>query len=63
MAVELPELLTVPEVAALLRTSKNAIYLQAEHGKLPGVVRIGRRLLFRRDEIRAHLGLEVRTGT
>ncbi len=44
-------LLTTDEVAALLRTSRKAIYVMAERGFLPGVVRIGRRLLVRRDDL------------
>ena len=44
-------LLTADEVAALLRTSRKAIYAMAERGLLPGVVRIGRRLLVRRDDL------------
>lgn len=44
-------LLTTDEVAGLLRTSRKAIYVMAERGFLPGVVRIGRRLLIRRDEL------------
>lgn len=55
---EAPELLTVKEVAALLRTSASAVYTAAERGKLPGVVKLGRRLLFRRDDVRRHLGLQ-----
>jgi excisionase family DNA binding protein len=42
-------LLTPDEVGALLRTSRKAIYAMAERGALPGMVRIGRRLLFRRE--------------
>jgi excisionase family DNA binding protein len=42
-------LLTADETAALLRTSRKAIYAMAERGCLPGVVRIGRRLLVRRE--------------
>jgi excisionase family DNA binding protein len=42
-------LLTADETAALLRTTRKAIYAMAERGCLPGVVRIGRRLLVRRD--------------
>ena len=45
----LPMLLTAAETAALLRTSRTAIYAMAERGQLPGVTRIGRRLLVRRD--------------
>jgi excisionase family DNA binding protein len=40
-----PALLTPSEVGALLRTSKKAIYAMVERGQLPGVVRIGRRVL------------------
>ena len=45
-------LLTADEVAALLRTSRKAIYAMAERGLLPGVIRIGRRLLVRRRPVR-----------
>jgi excisionase family DNA binding protein len=38
-------LLTPDEVAALLRTSRKAVYAMVERGQLPGVVRIGRRVL------------------
>ena len=41
----------VPEVADVLRTSPKAIYSMAERGQLPGVVRIGRRLLVKRAEL------------
>lgn len=44
-----PELLRVDEVAALLRTTPKAIYAMVERRSLPGVVRIGRRVLVRRD--------------
>jgi excisionase family DNA binding protein len=44
-------LLTPNEVAALLRTTRKAIYTMAERGTLPGAVRIGRRLLFRREAL------------
>ena len=63
----LPPLLTVPEVAKLLRTSPKAVYASVERGLLPGVTRIGRRLLIRRDVLlrwletgRAPLSEEVR---
>ena len=46
-----PVLLTVAETAALLRTSRKAVYAMVERGQLPGVIRIGRRLLFRRDAL------------
>ncbi len=44
-------LLTAEETADLLRTSRKAIYVMAERGQLPGVTRIGRRLLVRRDAL------------
>lgn len=42
-----PVLLTVDEVAAYLRTSRAAIYHQVARNQLPGVVRVGRRVLVR----------------
>jgi len=46
-----PPLLTIAEVASLLRTSRKAVYSMAERAQLPGVTRIGRRLLVRRDDL------------
>jgi excisionase family DNA binding protein len=43
----LPLYLTPDEVADLLRTSRKAIYTMIERRQLPGVTRIGRRLLIR----------------
>ncbi len=40
-----PVLLTPTEVAELLRTSRKAIYTMIERRQLPGIVRIGRRVL------------------
>jgi excisionase family DNA binding protein len=48
---ELRVFFTVPEVAEILRTTDKGIYAQAERGLLPGVTRIGRRLLIRRAEL------------
>jgi excisionase family DNA binding protein len=48
---DLPFLLTVKDVAAFLRTSRAAVYSMVERGRLPGVTRIGRRLLIRRDRL------------
>ena len=47
----LPMLLTVAEAAALLRTTRRAIYAMIERRQLPGVIRIGRRVLFRADDL------------
>jgi excisionase family DNA binding protein len=46
-----PSLLTASEVAVVLRTSCKAVYAMAERAQLPGVTRIGRRLLVRRDDL------------
>ena len=45
------ELLNAEEVGAILRTSRKAIYTMAERRLIPGAVRIGRRLLFRRHDL------------
>ena len=47
----LPVLLTVDETAALLRTTRRAIYAMIERRQLPGVTRIRRRVLFRADDL------------
>ena len=46
-----PPFLTANEVAAVLRTSRKAVYAMVERAQLPGVTRIGRRLLVRRDDL------------
>ena len=45
---ETPLLLTADETGSLLRKSRRAVYAMAERGQLPGVTRIGRRLLVHR---------------
>lgn len=55
----MPDLLTVAEAAAFLRTTRGAIYAALERGQLPGVVRLGRRVLFRAVDLRAHVGLST----
>lgn len=47
----LPHLLTADEAAALLRTSRKAIYAMVERRQLPGVTRVNRRVLFRADAL------------
>lgn len=46
-----PRLLTIDEVADLLRTSRKAIYTKIRRGALPGVVRLPRRLLVDREHL------------
>lgn len=50
-AAALPYLLTVDEVAELLRTTRKAIYCKIQRDLLPGIVRDGRRVLLRRDDV------------
>jgi len=59
---DLPRLLTPAEAAEVLRTSKGAIYAMAERAQLPGAIRIGRRLLIRRDDLLTWLGLDGKDG-
>jgi excisionase family DNA binding protein len=47
----LPLLLTVSETATLLRTTRKAVYAMIERGLLPGVTRIGRRVLVRSSDL------------
>jgi len=47
----LPLLLTVSETATLLRTTRKAVYAMIERGLLPGVTRIGRRVLLRSADL------------
>lgn len=54
---DLPLLLTADDLAGLLRTTRTAVYALVERGQVQGVVRIGRRMLFRRDEVLTWLGL------
>lgn len=46
-----PPYLTPAEVAELLRTTRGAIYTVVHRGQLPGVTRIGRRILVHRAEL------------
>ncbi len=43
--------LTVDEAAAVLRTTRKAIYALIERGLIPGVRRVGRRILVRQNEL------------
>jgi excisionase family DNA binding protein len=48
---DVPNLLTVREVADLLRTTRKAIYAMVDRRQLPGVVRIGRRVLIDASDV------------
>lgn len=50
-AQALPILLTIDDVARVLRTSRGAVYAMAARGQLPGLTRIGRRVLIRADAL------------
>ena len=47
----LPLLLTPAETAKILRTTKKGVYSMIARNQLPGVTRLGRRVLIRRDEL------------
>jgi excisionase family DNA binding protein len=49
--LDLPLLLTADEAAALLRTTRKAIYIMAGRRLLPGATHVGRRVLIRRDHL------------
>jgi excisionase family DNA binding protein len=44
-------LLTVPEAADLLRTTPTAVYAMVTRAQLPGVTRLGRRVLIRSADL------------
>jgi excisionase family DNA binding protein len=44
-------LLTADDVAVLLRTTRKAVYALIERRQLPGVIRLGRRLLVNRQAL------------
>lgn len=46
-----PVLMTVDDAADLLRTTRRAIYAMIERRQLPGITRIGRRVLLRADDL------------
>jgi excisionase family DNA binding protein len=48
---DLPAILTVEEVAVLLRVSRGHAYRLAREGLIPGVVRLGKTLRVSRDAL------------
>ena len=47
----LPLFLTIYETADVLRKTRKGVYVMIERGQLPGVTRVGRRVLIRRDDL------------
>jgi len=50
-AGSLPEFLTVPELAALLRVGRKAVYAAVERGEIPGTIRVGKIIRFRTADV------------
>lgn len=50
---EMPVFLKAEEIAKLLRVNRNTIYEAAARDEIPGVVRFGRVVRFRRDAVLA----------
>lgn len=51
LSSDLPRLLTVPEAGSLLRTTPKAMYARVQRRQIPGVTRIGRKVLIRTDTL------------
>jgi excisionase family DNA binding protein len=54
----LPPILTVPELAALLRVSLPTAYSAVKRGEVPGVVRVGRTVRISRQAVLSWLGAQ-----
>lgn len=52
-------LLTFDDVAAILRTSRKAVYAMRARGQLPAVIKVGRRVLMREADLLAWLAERV----
>ena len=48
---QLPQFLKADEVAKLLRVNRKTVYEAASRDEIPGLVRVGRVIRFRRDAI------------
>lgn len=55
-------LLTVAEVAEFLRKTPDAVWKMIARNQLPGVVRLGRSVRIRRNDLRAFAGLDQLPG-
>lgn len=53
------ELMTVKEAAVLLRSSEKAVYALHRRGSLPGAIKVGARLLIRRQDLLGSAGGRV----
>lgn len=58
---EASPLMTADELAQWLACTRRAVYDRVFRGQVPGAVRVGRRLYFRRAEISRWLGLAAGT--
>ena len=47
----IPILMTVQDTATLLRTTRTAVYAMVARRQIPGVTRLGRRVLFRTEDL------------
>ncbi|MCA9583608.1 MAG: helix-turn-helix domain-containing protein [Myxococcales bacterium] len=53
---KLNNLISVNELAEWLRTTPRAVYSMRARGQLPDPVRVGRRLLYRKEDLLGWLG-------
>jgi excisionase family DNA binding protein len=58
-AIDLPPVLTIAEVATLLRVDRKTAYGMAKRGQLPGCRKVGRCLRVSRDAVLAWLGAKL----
>jgi excisionase family DNA binding protein len=54
--LHLPMFMTPTEAATLLRTSRKAVYAMIARHAIPGVIYVGRRVLFRTSDLLDWLG-------
>ena len=47
----IPTLMTLQDTATLLRTTRTAVYAMVARRQIPGVTRLGRRVLFRAEDL------------
>ena len=62
LAEVLPPVLTVDEVAALLRVARKTVYAQIDRGEIPGTRRVGRAIRVSRDVVLEWLRQRVTHG-